>query len=87
MSGKISLDWDKVRAIRASDKTDSQLAREHGVTRTTVRWVRMNATWKDPDYVPRASPRSPRRIREGAETMGENSSGNSPEIAPESAGQ
>jgi len=51
------LDWQKVRWIReAAHLNDVQIASELGVDRTTVRLVRANATWREPDYQPRNSP-------------------------------
>lgn len=50
------LTWEVVDAIRASKESDSALARKHGVARATVRLVRENVTWHDPDYDPRPSP-------------------------------
>lgn len=42
-----SLDWDAVRAIRASTKTQEELAREYGVTRSNIGYIRRGHTWKE----------------------------------------
>ena len=43
-----SLTWDAVRAIRASDKTHEELAREYGVTRSNIGYIRRCHTWVEP---------------------------------------
>lgn len=40
------LNQAKVDAIRASDKTDTELAREHGVDRSTIRSARTGKSWR-----------------------------------------
>ena len=43
------LDWEKVRAIRASEETDTALAERFDVTRSNIRLVRIGKTWREPN--------------------------------------
>jgi len=43
-----SLTWDAVREIRASNKTHEELAREYGVTRSNIGYIRRCHTWVEP---------------------------------------
>lgn len=67
--GQAKLDAAKVALIReTTDKSDYALAKELGVERSTVRLVRLNQTWHDPHYTPRASPSNRGRKPRGAAT-------------------
>lgn len=41
------LDWDKVRAIRASAETNIALAAAYGVTKQTISYIKNGKTWID----------------------------------------
>lgn len=58
------LDMEKARAIRASSDNDTELAEQYGVSRETIRQIRLGRTWREDSTVPRPSPRSPHRLRE-----------------------
>jgi len=45
-NGRAKLTPSDVRLIRSSSKTNSELAREYGVSRTTLRYARTGQTWK-----------------------------------------
>jgi hypothetical protein len=50
------LDQEKVRYIRAhTELSNADLARMFGVTRATIRAIRANAAWHDPNYTPAPS--------------------------------
>lgn len=54
--GRSVLTWEKVRKIRDSyvsgGVTQRALAREWGVSQTTIHRILTNKNWKDPDYHP-----------------------------------
>lgn len=60
------LDMTKAREIRASSDTDAELGRRYGVSRETIRQIRLGRTWREDGITPRLSPRSPARLREGS---------------------
>lgn len=43
----VKLDMEKARAMRASDLSDSEEARRHGVSRALVSMVRRNLIWRE----------------------------------------
>lgn len=48
------LDWEKVAAIRASDKTHGELSQEYGVCKAVVGRIKRNQSWVD--YSARSNP-------------------------------
>lgn len=46
-AGAKKLDWDKVRAIRASTETTAVLALRYGVSKQTITAIRRGAIWKE----------------------------------------
>lgn len=54
---KSKLDWEAVRFIREhTELNNAELARQYGVTRATIRSIRENVTWHDPEYQVRENP-------------------------------
>ena len=63
---------EQVREIRErADASDSQLAREFGLTRPTVRYVRLGITYREPGMKVRASPWVRRSRRYGPDGDGQ----------------
>lgn len=46
-SSSAKLDWQRVRAIRASSEPSKQLARTYGVSADSINRIRRNDTWKE----------------------------------------
>jgi hypothetical protein len=42
----VKLDRDSVRAIRADPRSGSVIARDYGVTKTTINLIKRRMTWK-----------------------------------------
>lgn len=42
-----NLDWDRVRRIRSGELSDAEYARWFGMSRSTVRRVRLHQTWRE----------------------------------------
>lgn len=54
---KARLDGEAVRYIRTHpEENNAALARRFSVSRSTIRLVRENVTWRDPAYVPMVNP-------------------------------
>lgn len=41
------LDWERVRAIRASDESEAVLAQRYGVSKPTIGHIRRNESWRE----------------------------------------
>ena len=41
------LDWERLRAIRASDESEAVLAQRYGVSKPTIGHIRRNESWRE----------------------------------------
>ena len=65
---RAQLTWEDVRFIRSHPElNNAELARQFRVDRSTIRLVRANATWRDPDYVPQPSQFQGTGLKRGAQ--------------------
>ena len=63
---KHKLTWPDITYIRAHPElNNAELARRFAVERSTVRLIRANVTWRDPDYTPFENPFSGAGYKDG----------------------
>lgn len=69
---KSKLTWDDVHYIREhTEESNAAMGRRFGVGRSTIRLIRENVTWHDPEFVPSVNPFRGSGYKEGMRPPGE----------------